>query len=109
VNAHGLSWSDIALALVIIVVAILSKMLGAGLGARWGGFSSRKLCGSGGHGVTWEVGLNRGNGRGRRRPDRRRDLASVVLMVLATTLVAPILLRALYKRIAIQAGAQGSR
>ena len=98
VDARGLSWSDALLALVMIAAAIVSKLLGAGLGARWGGLTARE---------SWQIGagmVSRGEvglivatavvGAGLIGDE---IFTSVVLMVLATTLVAPVLLRALYK------------
>lgn len=98
VNARGLTWNDGLLAVAIIVVAIVSKMLGAGLGARWGGFSSRESVQlAAGMVSRGEVGLIVAAAVIDAGLISDAVFASVVLMVLATTLVAPILLRILYK------------
>jgi len=97
VDARGLGWNDAVLVLTIIAVAVVSKMLGAGLGARWGGFSNRQALQLGAGMVSrGEVGLIVAAAEVDAGLIGDRIFASVVLMVLATTLVAPILLRALY-------------
>lgn len=97
VDARGLGWNDAALVLTIIVVAVVSKVLGAGLGARWGGFSNRQALQLGAGMVSrGEVGLIVAAAEVDAGLIGDQIFASVVLMVLATTLVAPILLRALY-------------
>ena len=97
VDARGLSWNDVVLALAIIAVAIVSKILGAGLGARWGGFSNRQALQLGAGMVSrGEVGLIVAAAEVDAGLIGDQIFTSVVLMVLATTLVAPIMLRALY-------------
>ena len=57
-DARGLGWNDALLVLTIIVVAVVSKVVGAGLGARWGGFSNRQALQLGAGMVSrGEVGL----------------------------------------------------
>lgn len=89
----------IPLALAIVLVAMLSKVLGSGLGARLGGFSTGDALRLGvGMMSRGEVGLivaSVGLTAGLADAD---VFGSVVLMVLATTLVTPILLRALYPK-----------
>ncbi len=97
VDARGLGWNDAVLVLTIIAVAVVSKVLGAGLGARWGGFSNRQALQLGAGMVSrGEVGLIVAAAEVDAGLIGDQIFASVVLMVLATTLVAPILLRALY-------------
>jgi Kef-type K+ transport system membrane component KefB len=97
VDARGLGWNDALLVLTIIVVAVVSKVVGAGLGARWGGFSNRQALQLGAGMVSrGEVGLIVAAAEVDAGLINDRIFASVVLMVLATTLLAPILLRALY-------------
>jgi len=99
VNARGLGWSDLLLALVIVIVAVVSKVFGAGLGARWGGFSSRESLQLGvGMISRGEVGLIVATAVVDANLIGEQVFAVVVIMVLATTLVTPILLRALYPR-----------
>ena len=98
VNARGLSWSDALLALAIIVVAVVSKMLGSGLGARWGGFSNREALQLGAGMVSrGEVGLIVATALVDTGLLSDDIFASIVLMVLATTLIAPVMLRVLYQ------------
>jgi len=98
VDARGLGWSDALLALVMIAAAIVSKLLGAGLGARWGGLTARESWQLGAGMVSrGEVGLIVATAVVGAGLIGDEIFTSVVLMVLATTLVAPVLLRALYK------------
>jgi Kef-type K+ transport system membrane component KefB len=95
-NALALGLEGLPFALIIVLVAMLSKVIGGGAGARLGGFSNREALRLGvGMASRGEVGLIVASvGLG-------VDLigetvfASVVIMVLATTLVTPILLRML--------------
>lgn len=97
VNARGLGLSDLLLAVVVIVVALLSKVLGAGLGGRLGGFSSRDSLRLGaGMMSRGEVGLIVATAEVDAGLIGDRVFAELVLVVLATTLVTPLVLRALY-------------
>lgn len=96
-NAQSLGWSGAPLALVIIVLAVVSKLAGAGLGAIVAGFSAgdalRLSVGMVSRGevglIVATVGLNTGL--------IHEDLfAAVVLTVIVTTVLTPIALRALY-------------
>jgi Kef-type K+ transport system membrane component KefB len=99
VNARALGVGGLPFALLIVGVAVVSKVLGGGLGARLGGFSKSEALRLGvGMTSRGEVGLivaSVGLGAGLIGPD---VFASVVLMVLATTLLTPIMLRALYPK-----------
>jgi Kef-type K+ transport system membrane component KefB len=98
-NAQALGRGDLPFAVLIIVVAILSKVLGSGLGARLGGLSNlealRLGVGMTSRGevglIVASVGLNAGL-------IGERIFASVVLMVLTTTILTPVMLRALYPK-----------
>jgi Kef-type K+ transport system membrane component KefB len=103
-NARALGLEGLPFALLIVVVAVLSKVVGAGIGAWLGGFSNGEalrlgvgMISRGEVGlIVATVGLDAGLiGEG--------VFASVLLMVLATTLLTPIMLRALYPKTAGQA------
>ncbi len=93
-DARRLETSVLPLGLVLVVVAILSKILGCGLGARLGGFSNRQALRVGvGMVSRGEVGLivaGVGEGLGLISP---QEFTLIVLVVLLTTLVTPPLLR----------------
>jgi Kef-type K+ transport system membrane component KefB len=102
-NARELGASGIPFALTLIGVALVSKIVGSGLGARLGGFSTMDALRIGvGMSSRGEVGLivaTVGLGAGL---ITQSAFASVVIMVLVTTLVTPILLRALYSETSVQ-------
>ena len=89
-------------ALIIIAVAVLSKMLGSGLGAWLGGFDRDAALRMGlGMISRGEVGLIVA-GIGLAEGLISRELfAGIVLMVLATTLLTPILLRRAYAHLEV--------
>ena len=92
----GFHWGRWA---VITVVAMGAKVLGAGAGARWGGLSLDESLKLGvGMMSRGEVGLI--VARAEIDAGRIGDevFADVVIMVLLTTLVTPVLLRALYPK-----------
>ncbi len=93
-NIRNLDASIIPLALVLIVVAIVSKIVGSGLGARLGGFSNRQALRVGvGMISRGEVGLivaGVGQGLGLLT---EQEFTVIVLVVLITTLITPPLLR----------------
>jgi Kef-type K+ transport system membrane component KefB len=93
-NARALSGPDILFALVLLLVAILSKVIGCGWGARLGGFSNRESLRVGvGMISRGEVGLivaAVGVGEGLIKAD---VFSVVTFIVLVTTLVTPPLLR----------------
>ncbi len=93
-DARSLSFGAVGITLWIVVVAFATKLLGAGVGARMGGMANRS---------AWRVGLgmiSRGEvglivasvGVSNGLIDTSA-FTSVVLMVLATTLATPPLLR----------------
>ncbi|MCK6540234.1 MAG: cation:proton antiporter [Anaerolineales bacterium] len=93
-NVRDLGVSVILLAAVLIVVAIASKIIGCGLGARLGGFSNRQALRVGvGMISRGEVGLivaGVGQGMGLLTAQK---FTVIVLVVLVTTLITPPLLR----------------
>lgn len=97
VNIRDMSGEAIWLTLAVIAVAIFSKLVGSGLGARWAGFSWRESWQLGAGMISrGEVGLivaNVGIGAGLVAGD---EFSAIVGMVLATTIVTPPLLRALF-------------
>jgi Kef-type K+ transport system membrane component KefB len=97
VNVRDLEGEALLLTAVIIVVAIASKFFGSGLGARWAGFTWRESWQMGAGMVSrGEVGLivaNVGIGAGLVSGS---EFSAIVGMVLATTIVTPPMLRALF-------------
>jgi len=97
VNLRELDPASLLLTGVIIIVAIVSKLGGSGLGARWAGFSWRESWQMGAGMVSrGEVGLivaNVGIGAGLVSGG---EFSAIVGMVLATTIVTPPMLRALF-------------
>jgi Kef-type K+ transport system membrane component KefB len=97
VNVRDLQGEALLLTAVIIVVAIASKFFGSGLGARWAGFTWRESWQMGAGMVSrGEVGLivaNVGIGAGLVSGG---EFSAIVGMVLATTIVTPPMLRALF-------------
>jgi len=97
VNVRDLQAEVLLLTGAIIIVAILSKLLGSGLGARWAGFEWRESWQLGAGMVSrGEVGLivaNVGIGAGLVSGS---EFSAIVGMVLATTIVTPPMLRALF-------------
>jgi Kef-type K+ transport system membrane component KefB len=96
-NARALGLEGLPFTLVIIVVAVISKVIGCGIGAWLGGFSPRDALRVGvGMSSRGEVGLIVGTVGLSANLIGETAFASIVLMVLVTTLVTPILLRLLY-------------
>jgi Kef-type K+ transport system membrane component KefB len=97
VNIRDLESGALLLTGTIIVVAIISKFFGSGLGARWAGFSWRESWQLGAGMVSrGEVGLivaNVGIGAGL---ITSKEFSAIVGMVLASTIVTPPMLRALF-------------
>jgi Kef-type K+ transport system membrane component KefB len=96
-NALALGLEGLPFALVIVVVAVLSKIVGCGVGARLGGLSNAEALRLGvGMTSRGEVGLIVATVGLDAGLVGENIFSSVVLMVLVTTLLTPILLRALY-------------
>jgi Kef-type K+ transport system membrane component KefB len=96
-NARALGPGGLPFTLVMVVVAVVSKVIGCGLGARLGGLSNRDALRLGiGMTSRGEVGLIVGSVGLGAGLIGETVFASVVLMVLVTTLVTPVLLRMTY-------------
>jgi len=97
-NARLLDSNDLLFTIIIIVIAVLSKIIGCGLGARLTGFSNRSALRIGvGMVSRGEVGLivaSVGLGIGL-IPDQ--VFATMVMVVLVTTLLTPVMLRAAFR------------
>jgi Na+:H+ antiporter len=96
-NARLLTGPGLLLALVLVIAAVVSKVLGSGLGARLGGFTNREslrvgvgMVSRGEVGlIVASVGVNTGL--------IKTELFSIItLIVLATTLITPPLLRQVF-------------
>ncbi len=98
-DVRSLAGSGVVFALVIVLVAIVSKVIGCGLGARLGGMSWPQ-AGRVGLGMIsrGEVGLIVATVGLRRGLIDETVFVTIVIMVLATTLVTPFLLRWAFAR-----------
>lgn len=98
-NARELTGDSLVLMIGMVLVAIVSKVLGAGLGARLGGLTNREALQLGvGMMSRGEVGLivvTVGVNNGLIEPE---VFAAVVGVVILTTLLTPPLLRSLFDR-----------
>ena len=98
-NARTLGVEGVAFAAAIIVVAILAKVLGGGLGARLGGFNSLQALRVGiGMISRGEVGLIVAAIGLSEALIGQEVYATMVVMVLVTTLVTPILLSRVFPK-----------
>ncbi|HXF81577.1 MAG TPA: cation:proton antiporter [bacterium] len=96
-NARLLAAGDIPFALLIIIAAVLGKILGSGGGALLGGFSRAEALRVGvGMVSRGEVGLIIAGIGLQSGLLAERGFAVMVIMVLATTLLTPLLLRAAF-------------
>lgn len=97
VNLRELDPEELLLTGVIIIVAIVSKLGGSGLGARWAGFTWRESWQMGAGMVSrGEVGLIVANVGISAGLVSGGEFSAIVGMVLATTIVTPPMLRALF-------------
>lgn len=98
-NARALTPADVPLALAVVAAAIVGKVVGCGGGARLAGFTGREALRIGvGMTSRGEVGLiiaSIGLAAGLLEA---RGFAIMVIMVLATTVVTPPLLRVVFPR-----------
>lgn len=101
-NARVLGLDALPFVIVICIVAILSKIIGSGLGARLGGFELAEALRTGiGMVSRGEVGLIVAT-VGLTQELVSEDLFSVVvIVVLVTTLATPIMLRSAFRRKAV--------
>jgi len=96
-NARLLAVEDLPFALLIIAAAVVGKIAGCGLGARAGGFSGRESLRIGvGMVSRGEVGLIVAGVGIQNGLLTDRGFAVMVIMVLATTLLTPVMLRAVF-------------
>jgi len=99
VNLRTLEAGALWLTLTVIAVAILTKFLGAGLGARLGGFSWRESWQLGAGMISrGEVGLIVASVGMQAGLVTDGEFSAIVGMVIVTTLVTPPLLRAAFQK-----------
>ncbi|HEU0295526.1 MAG TPA: cation:proton antiporter [Anaerolineales bacterium] len=97
VNVRTLQPNMLIFALVITLMAILGKWLGAGIGARLGGLSPRESVQLGAGMVSrGEVGLIVASVGIQQNLVSSNEFSAVVVMVLVTTLMTPPILRRLF-------------
>jgi Kef-type K+ transport system membrane component KefB len=98
-NARSVTGSQLLFGLTLILVAVVSKILGSGLGASWGGLTRNESLRLGiGMVSRGEVGLIVASvGLGQGLIDEA-IFAQIVLVVLVTTVITPVLLRWAYAR-----------
>jgi Kef-type K+ transport system membrane component KefB len=103
--------SALPLALVLIAIAIFTKIGGAGMGAKWGGFNNQESFRLGVCMISrGEVGLiiaSLGVTSGVLRPDQPL-FSSLFLVILVSTLITPVLVRRIFPHDAVMEGAQAS-
>jgi Kef-type K+ transport system membrane component KefB len=98
-NAREVSGPALLFGLVLIVIAIVSKILGSGLGAWWGGLPRAEALRLGvGMVSRGEVGLIVASVGLSEGLIDNVAFAQIVLVVLATTLLTPLMLRWVYAR-----------
>lgn len=98
VNLSGFSSNILVFTVIMIVIAILSKVLGCGLGAKMCGFSmsdSLKIgVGMISRGEVALIVANKGDAIGLMH---KEYFAPIIIMVVITTIMTPILLKIVYK------------
>jgi Kef-type K+ transport system membrane component KefB len=98
-NGREVLGPGLLFALVLVVIAIVSKILGSGLGAWWGGLKRGEALRLGiGMVSRGEVGLIVASVGLTQGLIDTVVFAEIVLVVLATTLVTPLMLRWAYNR-----------
>lgn len=98
-NARLLAVEDLPFTLLVIVAAVLGKIAGCGFGARAGGFTGPESLRIGvGMVSRGEVGLIIAGIGIQSGLLTDRGFAVMVIMVLATTLLTPVMLRAVFPR-----------
>ena len=96
-NAREITGLMLPLLVVLLAIAVLSKVLGAGLGARLAGFTNRQALRVGvGMVSRGEVGLIVASIGVREQVIAQEVFSVVVVLVLLTTLIAPPLLRGVF-------------
>ena len=109
-NARELNWESGLLMLVMVLVAVISKVLGSGYGAILGGFTRREAVQLGvGMISRGEVGLIVAAIGIEQGLIQDSTFSAVVGVVILTTVLTPFLLRALFPKIqTVQAKAQNT-
>jgi len=98
-NAREITGPALPFLVVLFVVAVASKLIGAGLGARLSGFTTREALRVGiGMISRGEVGLIVASVGIREGIIPQEVFSVVVILILLTTLITPILLRAVFPR-----------
>lgn len=96
-NARSLHLQDVPLAVLIIIAAILGKVVGCGLGTRLAGFTGQEALRVGvGMISRGEVGLIIATVGVQTGLLSERGFAVMVIMILATTVITPPLLRMVF-------------
>jgi len=109
-NLREISGPALPFLLVLFVVAIASKLIGSGLGARLGGFSNREALRVGvGMVSRGEVGLIVASIGVIEGIISQEIFSVVVVLVLLTTLITPVLLRAVFPKGATRSPSPQSR
>ena len=97
-NIDSMDMKTLIFTIILIIVAILTKIIGGALGVKFFGYSNREALQVGSGMVSrGEVALivaNKGLAVGLMAPE---FLVPVVIMVIATTIAAPILLKIMFK------------
>jgi Kef-type K+ transport system membrane component KefB len=109
-NARELNWESGLLMLAMVLVAVISKVLGSGYGAILGGFTRREAVKLGvGMMSRGEVGLIVAAIGIQEGLIHQSTFSAVVGVVILTTVLTPLLLRALFPKIhTAQAKAQNT-
>ena len=99
INLRGFALESVLMTLVIIVVAVAGKWLGAGWGARLGGLAGIEAVQLGAGMISrGEVGLIVADVGIREGLIFDSEFSAIVMMVLVTTLITPPILRALFAK-----------
>lgn len=109
INLREFRLEALLMTLVIILVAVAGKWLGAGWGARLGGLASLEAAQLGAGMISrGEVGLIVADVGIREGMILDSEFSAIVMMVLITTLITPPILRALFARRKAEAGIKPS-
>jgi Kef-type K+ transport system membrane component KefB len=93
-DTHAIGAAEIPVAIILVIIAIASKVIGSGLGAYWSGFKRSEALRVGvGMVSRGEVGLIVATVGVNLNLIAESTFAIVVIIVLVTTLVTPLLLR----------------
>ncbi len=107
-NLTQLSASDLLFAALIVLVAVVSKVIGCGLGARLGGFNNGEAFRMGlGMISRGEVGLIVAAVGLQEGLIQEGTYGVMVLMILATTIITPLALKAAYRNVKADSSGKG--